>query len=62
MVSGLMNVAALDLTCDVDLRFSLEYVRVGARRHREPLALCAGKRFEEAASVRSFRWTKVLAI
>jgi hypothetical protein len=36
----------------------LEYVRGDATRHREPLAVCAAERFEEAVPVRSFHWVK----
>src|SRR5947209_7882333 len=55
MVGGLLDVAALDLGSGADLWFSLEYVREGGIRRREPLAACASERFEEAAPVRSFR-------
>jgi hypothetical protein len=58
VVDRLVDVAALDLDYGTDLRFSLEYVRVGGARSREPLTACAGERFEEAAPVRSFRWAK----
>ena len=58
MVGGLVDVAALDLGCGADLRFSLEYVRVDGTRRREPLAACAAERFEEAVPARSFHWAK----
>ena len=54
----MLDVAALDFDYGADLRFSLEYVRGGGARRREPLTACAGERFEEAAPVRSFRWAK----
>ncbi|MGH3182242.1 MAG: hypothetical protein ACRDOH_11540 [Streptosporangiaceae bacterium] len=53
-----MDVAALDLGCAADLRFFLEYVREDGTRCREPLAVCAAERFEEAVPVRSFHWAK----
>ena len=58
MVGGLLDVAALDLGCGADLRFSLEFVREDGTRYREPLAACAAERFEEAVPVRSFHWAK----
>jgi hypothetical protein len=58
VVGGLVDVAALDLGCGADLLFSLEYVREDGTRHREPLAVCAAERFEEAVPVRSFHWAK----
>jgi hypothetical protein len=53
-----LDVGALDLGFGADLRFSLEYVQRDGTRRWEPLATCAAERFEEAASVRSFRWAK----
>lgn len=53
-----MDVAALNLECGADLRFSLEYVREDGTRDREPLAACRAGRFEEAVPVRSFHWAK----
>lgn len=53
-----MDVAALDLRCSADLRFSLEYVREDGTGHREPLAVCAAERFDDAVPVRSFHWAK----
>ena len=58
MVGRPLDVAALDLGFDAELRFSLEYVWRDGTRHRESLAACAAERFEEAAPVRSFRWAK----
>jgi hypothetical protein len=53
-----VDVAALDLGCDADLRFSVEYVRQDGMARRVPLAVGAGERFEDAVPVRSFRWAK----
>jgi hypothetical protein len=58
MVNELLDVAALNLGCGADLRFSLEYVRGDGTRHREPLTACAAERFEESAPVRPFHWAK----
>jgi hypothetical protein len=58
VVDGLLDVAALDLDCGADLRFSLEYVRGDGVRRREPLTACTGGLFETAAPVRSFHWAK----
>jgi hypothetical protein len=58
VVYGLLDVAALDLDCGSDLRFSLEYVQGDGERRREPLAVCAGGLFEEVAPVRSFHRAK----
>jgi hypothetical protein len=58
MVGRLVDVAALDLGCGADLRFSLEFVRGDGTGHRKPLAACAAERFEEAVPVRSFHWAK----
>ena len=54
----MVDVAALDHGFGADLRFSLEYVTDGGCLRREPLAACAGERFEEAKPVRSFHWAK----
>jgi hypothetical protein len=51
-------VAALDLECSAELRFSVEYVRADGEARRVPLAACAAERFEEALPVRSFHWAK----
>ncbi|MGH3180360.1 MAG: TnsA-like heteromeric transposase endonuclease subunit [Streptosporangiaceae bacterium] len=53
-----MDVAALGLGCDADLRFSVEYVREDGTARRVPLAVCAGERFEDVLPVRSFHWAK----
>jgi hypothetical protein len=58
MVGGLVDVAALDLRCSADLRFSVEYVREDGTRCRELLPVCAAERFEDAVPVRSFHWAK----
>jgi hypothetical protein len=58
MVSGLLDVAALDLEFGADLQFSVEYLRVDGTRDREPLAACTAERFEEVPPVRSFHWAK----
>jgi hypothetical protein len=58
MVGGLLDLAALNLECGVDLLFSLEFTGADGTRHREPLAACTAERFEKAVPVRSFRWAK----
>ena len=51
MVGGPVDVGALDLGCAAELRFSLEYVREDGTSRREPLAVGAAERFEEALPV-----------
>ena len=58
MVSGLLDVAALNLECGADLRFSLEYVREDGTRAPGAAGGVPAGRFEEAVPVRSFHWAK----